>query len=119
VERRGRECSRRADRDGLDRVGRRLGVLDGAGADLVLVAAATDEGTSLFVVEASGNGIRSTPLETLDMTRRQADLEFDFCEARRWSGYPARPTATCGRPSTPADRARPLSRLGVPGDCSR
>ena len=52
-------------------------VLDGATADLVLVAAASSSGPSLFAVRRGADGFTSTPLETLDMTRRQANLAFD------------------------------------------
>jgi alkylation response protein AidB-like acyl-CoA dehydrogenase len=57
--------------------GRRWFVLDGASADLVLVAATTRVGPSLFAVRRGASGLTSTPLDTLDMTRRQANLEFD------------------------------------------
>lgn len=51
-------------------------VLDGATAELVLVAARTDEGLGLFAVESGATGLSRTPLETLDLTRRQARLAF-------------------------------------------
>ena len=57
--------------------GRRWFVLDGATADVVLVAATTRVGPSLFAVRRDASGLTSTPLETLDMTRRLANLEFD------------------------------------------
>jgi alkylation response protein AidB-like acyl-CoA dehydrogenase len=47
--------------------GERHAVVDGAAADLL---------PSLFAVDASAEGCTSTPLETLDMTRRQADMTF-------------------------------------------
>ncbi len=52
------------------------GVLDGAGADLLLVFATADEGLTLFAVEASAPGLSRTPLRTLDLTRRQARVEL-------------------------------------------
>jgi alkylation response protein AidB-like acyl-CoA dehydrogenase len=61
--------------------GERRSVLDGAAADLLLIAAATDEGPSLFAVDASAAGCTSTPLETLDMTRQQADMTFHSVSA--------------------------------------
>ena len=61
--------------------GQRRGVVDGSVADLLVVAAITDEGPSLFVVDDQSQRARRTPLETLDMTRRQADIEFDCLEA--------------------------------------
>jgi alkylation response protein AidB-like acyl-CoA dehydrogenase len=52
-------------------------VIDGATADLVLVPAMTDAGLSLFAVDAPDETLTATPLVTLDLTRRQADLIFD------------------------------------------
>jgi alkylation response protein AidB-like acyl-CoA dehydrogenase len=60
--------------------GRRRFVLDGAVADTILVAATTPAGPSLFAVDAAA-GLHATPLTTLDMTRRQADLTFDDADA--------------------------------------
>lgn len=51
-------------------------VLDGATAELILVAARTEEGLGLFAVESGAAGLSRTPLETLDLTRRQARLAF-------------------------------------------
>ncbi|GAA4330340.1 acyl-CoA dehydrogenase family protein [Streptomyces venetus] len=51
-------------------------VLDGAGADLVLVRAQTPTGPELFVCESSPDTTRRTPRRVLDETRRQALLEF-------------------------------------------
>jgi alkylation response protein AidB-like acyl-CoA dehydrogenase len=61
--------------------GTRLYVLDGAAADLVLVAARTSSGPSLFAVDAKAAGFEVTAVETLDMTRRQATLTFDSTAA--------------------------------------
>ena len=61
--------------------GTRLYVLDGAAADVVLVAAATDRGPSLFAVDAHAEACRAEPLQTLDLTRRQANLTFDAASA--------------------------------------
>jgi alkylation response protein AidB-like acyl-CoA dehydrogenase len=51
-------------------------VLDGAQSDLVIVAARTDAGVSLFTVDARDSGVVATALSTLDQTRRQATLTF-------------------------------------------
>lgn len=56
-------------------------VLDAAVADVVLVAAATADGPGIFAVRTDAAGVRTTILETLDMTRRQADLVFDAASA--------------------------------------
>ncbi len=51
-------------------------VLDGRTAGLILVAAATDAGLSLFAVDAGTAGLSRTTLPTLDQTRKLARLEF-------------------------------------------
>ena len=51
-------------------------VLDGHIAGLILVAARTPAGLSLFAVEADAAGLTKTPLATMDQTRKQARLEF-------------------------------------------
>ncbi len=56
-------------------------VLDGHTAGLVLVAARTDAGLSLFAVEAGAPGFVATPLATMDQTRKQARLTFDSTPA--------------------------------------
>ena len=57
-------------------------VLDGHTADLILVAARTKAGVSLFVVEAQAKGLTRTPLATMDQTRKQAKLEFSNVAAQ-------------------------------------
>src|SRR5581483_6474591 len=52
-------------------------VLDGADADLVLVAARTAAGPSLFAVDRDATGLARTPLTTLDSTRRLASIRFE------------------------------------------
>ncbi|MCX5251060.1 acyl-CoA/acyl-ACP dehydrogenase [Streptomyces sp. NBC_00201] len=51
-------------------------VLDGAGADLILVRAQTPDGTRLFACEPSADTCTRTPRRVLDETRRQALVEF-------------------------------------------
>ena len=51
-------------------------VLDGHTANLILVAARTDAGVSLFRVDADASGLTRTPLATMDQTRKQAKLDF-------------------------------------------
>jgi alkylation response protein AidB-like acyl-CoA dehydrogenase len=51
-------------------------VLDGHLAGLLLVAAVTDSGPSLFAVEGPADGLTRTPLQTLDRTRKLARLEL-------------------------------------------
>ena len=56
-------------------------VLDGAGADLVLVLAATEAGAEgermLFAGPGDATGLQRRELAVLDHTRRQAELTFD------------------------------------------
>jgi alkylation response protein AidB-like acyl-CoA dehydrogenase len=72
----GIECAaqRKGDRWVLD--GHKMFVLDGHVADLVIVAARTAEGVTLFAVDGDAAGLTRTPLPTMDQTRKQARLEF-------------------------------------------
>ena len=62
--------------DGWVLGGHKSFVLDGHVADLLLVLARSDEGVSLFAVEADAGGLTRTPLPTMDQTRKQARLEL-------------------------------------------
>ncbi|UNT00480.1 acyl-CoA/acyl-ACP dehydrogenase [Streptomyces tubbatahanensis] len=57
-------------------------VLDGSDADVVLVAARTRSGVSLFEVAARDGGLRREALVTMDQTRSLARLAFDGAEGR-------------------------------------
>jgi alkylation response protein AidB-like acyl-CoA dehydrogenase len=52
-------------------------VLDGHTATLLIVAAKSNGGVSLFVVDPDAEGVTRTKLETLDMTRKQAKIDFN------------------------------------------
>ena len=61
-------------------------VVDGHTADLVVVVARRPgtegvDGISFFTVPGDARGLVRTPLETLDLTRKQAELVFDGVEA--------------------------------------
>ncbi|OLL20292.1 MULTISPECIES: acyl-CoA dehydrogenase family protein [unclassified Rhodococcus (in: high G+C Gram-positive bacteria)] len=56
-------------------------VLDGADADLLIVAARTDRGVSLFTVDAHAEGVTTEPLSTLDRTRNLATITLDSAPA--------------------------------------
>jgi alkylation response protein AidB-like acyl-CoA dehydrogenase len=56
-------------------------VIDGHTANLLIVAARTANGVSLFTVDGDATGITKTPLSTMDQTRKQAKLEFDSTPA--------------------------------------
>jgi alkylation response protein AidB-like acyl-CoA dehydrogenase len=86
------EPSGRWDESGIEATARRDGghwkisgtklyVLDGHTADVVLVAARTDAGVSLFHVAGDAAGLTRAPLTTMDPTRKQARLGFDAVEA--------------------------------------
>jgi alkylation response protein AidB-like acyl-CoA dehydrogenase len=60
--------------------GTKMFVLDGHTADLVLVAAKTGKGVSIFAVDGNAEGLTRTALSTMDMTRKQAKLELDNVE---------------------------------------
>ncbi len=62
--------------------GEKLYVLDGHTADLVLVAARSDAGVSLFAVDKGADGFTSEALSTMDQTRKQARLTFSGTPAR-------------------------------------
>jgi alkylation response protein AidB-like acyl-CoA dehydrogenase len=62
--------------------GTKMFVLDGHTAALVLVAARTGKGVSLFAVDGEASGLTRTALATMDQTRKQAKLEFDGVEGR-------------------------------------
>ena len=62
--------------DGWVLDGHKMFVIDGHVADLIVVAARTAAGVSLFAVEGDAAGLTRTPLPTMDQTRKQARLEF-------------------------------------------
>ena len=57
--------------------GSKMFVLDGHVADLILVAARTANGVSLYAVEKGAPGLTTTALSTMDQTRKQARVEFN------------------------------------------
>ncbi len=65
-----------ASGDGHTLSGTKSFVLDGHTANLILVAARTDAGVSLFSVDADAAGLTRTALSTMDQTRKQAKLDF-------------------------------------------
>jgi alkylation response protein AidB-like acyl-CoA dehydrogenase len=56
--------------------GTKMYVLDGHTANVLIVAAKTGKGTSLFAVQGDAAGLTRTALSTMDQTRKQAKLEF-------------------------------------------
>lgn len=77
-----RDGGPRDDGDGVRLSGRVRGVADLVAADVVLVAAGPD----LYAVDLPGDGATVTPVTTLDLTRRLADLDLAGAPARRVAG---------------------------------
>ena len=70
-----------ASGDGYTLTGTKSYVLDGHTADLIIVAARTSAGVSLFAVDGGAAGLERTALATMDQTRKQARLEFSSTPA--------------------------------------
>jgi alkylation response protein AidB-like acyl-CoA dehydrogenase len=68
--------------DGWRVSGRAPIVVDGSTASLVLAAAATPAGPSLFAVDGTEPALKRTALTAMDSTRRLAELRFDAAPAR-------------------------------------
>lgn len=68
--------------DGWTINGEKVFVLDGHTADLLLVIARTAKGLSTFVVDGSAAGVVRVPMETMDLTRKQARITFTDTAAR-------------------------------------
>jgi alkylation response protein AidB-like acyl-CoA dehydrogenase len=66
-----------ASGSGYTLTGTKMFVLDGHTATLLLVAARTAAGVSLFAVDPAASGVTRTALSTMDQTRKQAKVEFD------------------------------------------
>src|SRR3546814_12664717 len=71
------EATASKDGDAYKISGTKMFVLDGAQANLLIVAAKTDAGVSLFAVDPAGSGVTRTNLATMDQTRKQAQVELD------------------------------------------
>ena len=67
-------------------------VIDGASAGLILVAGRTAAGPRLFAVDSAQPTVVSTPLETLDLTRPMARVDF-----RAATAVPLGPSDTVGQ----------------------
>ena len=80
-------------------------VLDGHTASLIIVAARTAAGVSLFAVEGDAAGLTRTALSTMDQTRKQAKLEF--------AGTPATLIGTEGEGWAVLSRVLDLAAVGL------
>jgi alkylation response protein AidB-like acyl-CoA dehydrogenase len=72
----GIEATATSSGEGYTISGEKMFVLDGHTADLIVVAAKTGAGTSLFTVQADASGLTREALSTMDQTRKQAKLTF-------------------------------------------
>ena len=57
-------------------------VIDGNTADLIIVVARAPGGVSMFAVDCDAPGLVRAPLQTMDTTRKQAELHFSSAPAR-------------------------------------
>jgi len=72
----GIETTATADGDAWKLNGTKMYVIDGHTADVIIVAARTGNGVSLFKVAGDAAGLTRTALSTMDQTRKQAKLEL-------------------------------------------
>jgi alkylation response protein AidB-like acyl-CoA dehydrogenase len=91
--------------DGWTIDGTKMFVLDGHTAGLIIVAAKTDKGVSLFTVAGGASGLTRTALSTMDQTRKQAKLEL--------SGTPAQLLGTEGEGWTVLERVLDLAAVAL------
>jgi alkylation response protein AidB-like acyl-CoA dehydrogenase len=77
----GIECAATKGDDGWVLDGHKMFVIDGAVANLIVVAARTAAGVTLFAVDGEASGLTRTNLPTMDQTRKQARLEFSSTPA--------------------------------------
>ena len=98
--------------------GEKMYVLDGTTASLIIVAARTAVGVSLFAVDGDAAGLTRESLSTMDQTRKQARLTFADTPAR--SSAPRAPAGTrCRRRSISPPWRWPPSRWVAPRSASR
>jgi alkylation response protein AidB-like acyl-CoA dehydrogenase len=72
----GIECAATKKGDSWELNGHKMFVIDGHVANLIVVAARSAAGVSLFAVQGDAAGLTRTSLPTMDQTRKQARLEF-------------------------------------------
>ena len=94
-----------ASGDGHTLSGTKMYVLDGHIANLILVAARTDAGVSLFSVAGDASGLTREALATMDQTRKQARLTFD--------NTPATLIGTDGGGADTLERVLDLAAVGL------
>ena len=75
------ETSAIADGDGWLIEGRKSFVVDGASADVLLVSARSEGGVGIFLVPGDSDSVERRGLETLDQTRKLAEVTFSRAKA--------------------------------------
>lgn len=68
--------------------GRKRFVVDGQSADLLIVAARSDDGVALYMIDGDTNGLTVTALDTMDPTRKMADIELNDVVATKLTHAP-------------------------------
>jgi len=91
-----------------------LMVIDGVDADLLLVP--VDEGRSLALVDARGEGIAAKVLRTIDRTRGFGEVAFEAAPVLEWIGGPGAAASATGRM---LDAARVALAADILGACER
>ena len=94
-------------------------VLDGHTADTLVVAARGTAGLDLYLVAASDPGVAARRLETMDMTRKQAQVDFDGVRlsAEQRLGQPGSGEATLDRVHDLAAVALAFEQVGGAERC--
>ena len=91
--------------DGWSITGTKMFVLDGNVANLLLVAAKTDAGVSIFAVDPTDASVTRTNLATMDQTRKQSKVEL--------AGTPATLIGTDGAGWTTLERVLDLAAVAL------
>ncbi|MCB0972168.1 MAG: acyl-CoA/acyl-ACP dehydrogenase, partial [Acidimicrobiales bacterium] len=94
-----------ADGDAWKLNGTKMYVLDGHTASLLIVAARTAAGVSLFAVDGDASGVTRTALATMDQTRKQAKVEL--------ADAPGRLIGTDGEGWATLERVLDLAAVGL------
>jgi alkylation response protein AidB-like acyl-CoA dehydrogenase len=100
--------------DGATLTGEIAPVLNAAQADVLLIPAATGDGTELFEVAAGAPGLEVTPLPSLDHSRSLAQLRLDGAPGTRLAGDAA---AALGFAADLANLAIASEQLGGMAAC--
>jgi alkylation response protein AidB-like acyl-CoA dehydrogenase len=80
-------CTASDTADGVTLTGSKRFVVDGHTADVIVVAAKHDDGTGLFLVAPDAPGLSRTRVDTMDATRKLADVTLENTPAE-WLGTP-------------------------------